>query len=135
MGTFFISTAALRSSSQLSMGREVSAIVGTQFPQVRRVRIWSTISRFRDRLLSLLAARLGVLVPVAVLANYREAFVGIDVAKLKNAIAIAEAGREKEVRFFGELDASATSMCRVKAGSGARGIRTPRWIAVVCGAE
>jgi len=27
-------------------------------------------------------------------ADYREAFVGIDVAKLKNAIAIAEAGRE-----------------------------------------
>lgn len=31
--------------------------------------------------------------------DYREAFVGIDVAKLKNAIAIAEAGREGEVRF------------------------------------
>lgn len=46
-------------------------------------------------------------------ANYREAFVGIDVAKLKNAIAIAEAGREGEVRFFGEVDASATSMRRV----------------------
>src|SRR5690606_33842660 len=30
-------------------------------------------------------------------ADYREAFVGIDVAKLKNAIAIAEAGREKSV--------------------------------------
>jgi len=39
--------------------------------------------------------------------DYREAFVGIDVAKLKNAIAIAEAGREGEVRFFGEVDASA----------------------------
>ncbi|MER8759073.1 IS110 family transposase [Mesorhizobium sp. M0976] len=47
------------------------------------------------------------------MANYREAFVGIDVAKLKNAIAIAEAGREGEVRFFGEVDASATSMRRV----------------------
>jgi hypothetical protein len=43
-------------------------------------------------------------------ANYREAFVGIDVAKLKNAIAVAGAG---EVRFFGEVDASATSMRRV----------------------
>ncbi|TIU11845.1 MAG: IS110 family transposase, partial [Mesorhizobium sp.] len=42
-----------------------------------------------------------------------KAFVGIDVAKLKNAIAIAEAGREGEVRFFGEVDASATSMRRV----------------------
>ena len=28
------------------------------------------------------------------MADYREAFVGIDVAKLRNAIAIADAGRE-----------------------------------------
>lgn len=47
------------------------------------------------------------------MADYREAFVGIDVAKLKNAIVIAEAGREGEVRYFGEVDASATSMRRV----------------------
>jgi hypothetical protein len=46
-------------------------------------------------------------------ADYREAFVGIDVAKLRNAIAIADAGREGEVRFFGEVDASATNMRRV----------------------
>lgn len=39
-------------------------------------------------------------------ADYREAFVGIDVAKLRNAIAIADSGREGEVRFFGEVDAS-----------------------------
>jgi hypothetical protein len=39
-------------------------------------------------------------------ADYREAFVGIDVAKLKNAIAIADSGREGEVRFFGEVNAS-----------------------------
>ena len=32
-------------------------------------------------------------------SDYREAFVGIDVAKLKNALAIADAGREGEVRF------------------------------------
>jgi transposase len=43
-------------------------------------------------------------------ADYREAFVGIDVAKLKNAIAIADAGRGREVRFFGEVDVSAISM-------------------------
>ena len=34
------------------------------------------------------------------MADYREAFVGIDVAKLRNAIAIADAGREGEVRYF-----------------------------------
>lgn len=47
------------------------------------------------------------------MSDYREAFVGIDVAKLRNAIAIADAGREGEVRFFGEVDASDTSMRRV----------------------
>ena len=47
------------------------------------------------------------------MADYREAFIGIDVAKLRNAIAIADSGREGEVRFFGEVDASVTSMRRV----------------------
>jgi transposase len=37
-------------------------------------------------------------------ADYREVFVGIDVAKLRNAVAIADAGREGEVRFFGEVE-------------------------------
>src|SRR5436189_1034247 len=45
-------------------------------------------------------------------ADYREGFIGIDVAKLKNAIAIADAGREGEVRFFGEVDAGDASMRR-----------------------
>jgi hypothetical protein len=31
----------------------------------------------------------------------RPAFVGIDVAKTRNAIAVAEGGREGEVRYFG----------------------------------
>lgn len=46
-------------------------------------------------------------------ADYREAFVGIDVAKLRNAIAIADSGREGEVRFFGEVDTSDQSMRRI----------------------
>src|SRR6185437_10973275 len=46
-------------------------------------------------------------------ADYTEAFIGIDVAKLRNALAIADAGREGEVRFFGEVDASGSSMRRV----------------------
>jgi len=45
--------------------------------------------------------------------EYREAFVGIDVAKLKNAIAIAEGERDGEVRYFGEVDASLVNMTRV----------------------
>lgn len=38
------------------------------------------------------------------MADYREAFVGIDVAKLKNAIAIAESGRNGEIRYVGEVE-------------------------------
>ena len=34
----------------------------------------------------------------------REVFVGIDTAKTRNAIAIAEAGRQGEVRYLGEFD-------------------------------
>lgn len=41
------------------------------------------------------------------------AFVAIDVAKLRNAVAIADAGREGEVRFFGEVEASDEGMRRV----------------------
>ena len=46
------------------------------------------------------------------MAYYREAFIGIDVAKLRNAIAIVDSGREGEVRFLGEVDASDQSMRR-----------------------
>ena len=34
----------------------------------------------------------------------REAFVGIDAAKLRNAVAVADDGREGEVRYLGEFD-------------------------------
>ena len=47
------------------------------------------------------------------MTDYREAFVGIDVAKLRNAIAVADAGREGEVRFVGEVDASDACVRRV----------------------
>jgi transposase len=36
--------------------------------------------------------------------HHKEAFVGIDTAKLRNAVAIAEAGRGGEVRYLGEID-------------------------------
>src|SRR3954463_13090508 len=49
------------------------------------------------------------------MAEMREAFVGIDVAKLRNAVAVADAGRDGEVRFYGEVDASAESMRRLAA--------------------
>src|SRR3982751_1038959 len=49
------------------------------------------------------------------MAETTEAFVGIDVAKLRNAVAVADAGRDGEVRFYGEVDASAESMRRLAA--------------------
>src|ERR1700675_4915883 len=36
--------------------------------------------------------------------DYSEAFVGIDTSKLRNAVAIADAGRGGEVRFVGEIE-------------------------------
>ena len=46
------------------------------------------------------------------MGHYREAVVGIDVAKLKNAIAVAESGRGGEIQYFGEVDASEVNMRR-----------------------
>jgi transposase len=48
-------------------------------------------------------------------AEDKEAFIGIDVAKLRNAVAVADAGRDGEVRFHGEVDASPESMRRLAA--------------------
>jgi len=42
-----------------------------------------------------------------------EVFVGIDVAKARNAIAVADGERGGEVRFLGEVDASHESMRRL----------------------
>ena len=38
------------------------------------------------------------------MSEHSEAFVGFDTSKLRNAVAIAEGGRDGEVRFFGEID-------------------------------
>lgn len=42
-----------------------------------------------------------------------EVFIGIDVAKARNAIAAPDGGRGGEVRFVGEVDASPDAMKRV----------------------
>lgn len=46
------------------------------------------------------------------MGEYTEAFVGIDVSKLRNAIAVAEGSRGGEVRYIGEVDADEASMRR-----------------------
>lgn len=38
------------------------------------------------------------------MGDHSEVFVGLDVAKSKNAVAIAEGGRKGEMRYFGEID-------------------------------
>ncbi len=47
--------------------------------------------------------------------QHTEVFVGLDVAKLHHAVAIAESGRDGEVRFFGEINSDAESMRRMVA--------------------
>src|SRR6186713_2295433 len=42
-----------------------------------------------------------------------EVFIGIDVAKARNAIAVADGERGGEVRFVGEVDASPDAMKRI----------------------
>ena len=37
------------------------------------------------------------------MADYSEVFIGIDTSKLRNAVAIAEGGRNGEVRYLGEI--------------------------------
>ncbi len=45
--------------------------------------------------------------------HYTEVFVGIDVAKTRNAVAIAEGERGGEARYLGEVDSSEESMRRL----------------------
>ena len=49
-----------------------------------------------------------------------EIFVGIDVSKARNAIAIAEGGRDGEVRYLGEVEASGANL----AGTNTRRVRS-----------
>ena len=47
------------------------------------------------------------------MSKLQEMFIGIDAAKLRNAVAIADEGRDGEIRYIGEVDASADSMKRL----------------------
>ncbi len=48
--------------------------------------------------------------------EHTQVFVGIDVAKLRNAVAVADAGRDGEVRFLGEVDVLAMRACDGSSG-------------------
>jgi transposase len=45
--------------------------------------------------------------------KYSEAFIGFDTAKKKHAVAIADAGRDGEIRYFGEIDSSPATIAKV----------------------
>src|SRR5229473_2129096 len=47
------------------------------------------------------------------MSNLSEAFVAIDTSKLRNAIAIADAGRAGEIRFIGEIDNTAAATAKL----------------------
>jgi transposase len=48
--------------------------------------------------------------------HYSEDFIGIDTAKLRNAVAVAEVGRKGEVRYLGEVDTSEATTRKMVAG-------------------
>jgi len=52
--------------------------------------------------------------------DYSECFVGLDVAKARNAVAIAEPGRSGEVRYLGEIDSAPEAMQRLVRRLGKR---------------
>jgi transposase len=45
--------------------------------------------------------------------QYTEAFVGIDTAKNKHALAIADPGRDGEIRYLGEIDSAPAAVGRM----------------------
>ena len=55
--------------------------------------------------------------------EHSEVFVGLDVSKLKTSVALAEDGRNGEVRFFGDIDASPTAIAALAAKLAKRGAR------------
>ena len=49
------------------------------------------------------------------MGRHSEAFVGIDSSKLRNAVAIAEGGRDGEVRYLGEFPATEAAIRKLVA--------------------
>jgi len=45
--------------------------------------------------------------------KYSEAFVGFDTAKKKHAVAVADVGRDGEIRYLGEIDSSPATVEKV----------------------
>ncbi len=54
------------------------------------------------------------------MGHHSEAFIGIDTAKLRNAVAIAELGRKGDVRYLGEVDTTDAATRKLAARLAAR---------------
>jgi transposase len=54
------------------------------------------------------------------MGDHSEVFIGIDTAKLRNAVAVAEAGRTGEIRYLGEIDTSEAATRKLVAGLAAK---------------
>lgn len=54
------------------------------------------------------------------MSHHSEAYVAFDTSKLRNAVAVAEAGRAGEVRFLGEIDNTAAATAKLVKKLGAR---------------
>ena len=52
--------------------------------------------------------------------HHSEAFIGIDTSKLRNAVAIAEAGRGGEVSYLGEIGTTESATRKLVAKLAAR---------------
>ena len=50
------------------------------------------------------------------MSDHNEAYVAFDTSKLRNAVAIAEAGRSGEVRFLGEIDNTPAATVSLRDG-------------------
>ncbi|RWX58967.1 transposase, partial [Mesorhizobium sp. M2A.F.Ca.ET.039.01.1.1] len=55
--------------------------------------------------------------------EYSEVFVGLDVAKDRHAVALAESGRGREVRYVGEISSDIASVRRLVRKLGRPGVR------------
>jgi transposase len=57
------------------------------------------------------------------MSEYSELFVGLDVSKLKMSVALAEAGRAGEVRFFGDISSAPAAMAALVGKLAKRGAK------------
>ncbi len=52
--------------------------------------------------------------------HYSETYIGLDVSKSRNAVAVAEGGRNGEIRYLGEVDNTLEATRKLAAKLGAK---------------